>query len=429
MSTSSTEAPAVPDLVRVFGGPVVTMLARADEALLGDVVDSIGGPVHVREIVQRRDRWTLAGDPPGRIARSTAGAPWPGTAEPLLRRTLPAHDKIRIRRSVRYFGRLKGHAQDVRSHNPVKHGCYTRVDGYTAACSCGWKAKDVYASKGKASEAWLGHKAGQFTEAAYADNSALLWVDSTEVVHPHLPHVPWTFKKIVSGPRHGQGIAEASLDTLTLDQTRRVMAAWQTVLDADNRETFEEYFPGRDDTPRGPRPGHTRLRLSGDGGGNARVILTADIDGPPAEETEGGPVSAEPRLTVKPSSARYAEELRLNPGKASADGHAGWACGAGASLLAGAETPGPGRLGTHHGVIYVCIGHQAAAEERIVGAGYEPRVDPAPPSHRWDPWPCGHVTAYSTAALAALSAQPGPDEARDLASPHRAPDAAEDAER
>ncbi|GAQ64099.1 hypothetical protein [Streptomyces scabiei] len=421
MSTPSTEAPAVPaDLVRIFGGPAVTMLARTDEILLGDVVDTLHGPVHVREIVQRSNhRWDLAGDPPGHITRpADQHSLWPGKAAPLLRRTLPVYEKIRIRRSIRHFGRLKGHAQDVRSHNPVKRGMYTRVDGYTAACSCGWKATVIYASKGKASEAWLGHKAGQFSEAAYAENSALLWVDSAEVVHPHLPPVPWTFKKIVSGPRHGQGIAEASLDTLTVDQARQVMAAWQPVLDTDGRETFEEYFPGRDSTPRGPRPGHTRLRLSGDGGGNARVILTASIDGPPAGSEE----QQDLRPTVKPTSARYAEELRRTPGKASADGHAGWACSAGASLLVRAETYGPGRLGTHHGVIYVCTEHQAAAEERIGGADYEPRVDPAPAGHRWDPWPCGHVTAYNPAALDALSKSVDPDGDRDPASLHPEPD-------
>jgi hypothetical protein len=127
-----------------------------------------------------------------------------------------------------------------------------------------------------------------------------------------------------------------------------------------------------------------------------------------------------PRLAVKPTSARYAEELRQAPGTASADGHAGWVCDAGASLIARAETPGPGSLGTHHGVVYVCAEHQAAAEELIAGAGYEPQVDPAPAGHRWDPWPCGHVTAYCSAALAALSQHTGHEEsavstARELA--------------
>lgn len=90
------------------------------------------------------------------------------------------------------------------------------------------------------------------------------------------------------------------------------------------------------------------------------------------------------------------------------DTHAGWTCTAGASLIAEANTPGPGRLGTHHGCIYVCAEHQAAAEERITAAGYNPDVRPAPPGHRWDPWPCGHITAYSQAAADALAAERQP---------------------
>ncbi|MFE7428926.1 hypothetical protein [Streptomyces sp. NPDC057545] len=108
---------------------------------------------------------------------------------------------------------------------------------------------------------------------------------------------------------------------------------------------------------------------------------------------------------VKESTRRYAEELRSNPGTASADGHAGWECSAGASLIVEASTPGPGKLGTHHGVIYSCAGHRAAAVERVTGAGYE--VDPRPAllGHRWNPWPCGHVTACDAASLGALSQQ------------------------
>ncbi|MBD9703417.1 hypothetical protein IHE56_15265 [Streptomyces sp. ID01-12c] len=413
MSTPSTETRLAPDLARVFGAPAVTILARADETLLGDIVDTIDGPIHVREIVQRTDRWTLAGDPPGHITRTISRRPWPEPAEPLFRRTLPSYAKIRIRRSIRHFGRLKGHAQDVRSHNPVKRGMYTHIDGYTAACSCGWKATDIYASKGRASDGWLAHKAGQFTEAAYADHSALLWLDSVEVVHPNLPPLPWAFKKIVSGPRHGDGIAEASLDTLTVDQARQILAAWRPVIDVDDEDTIDSHQPGPIHGPGGERPGNTYLRLSGNGGSNAnaRIILTAVIDDPPGH-VEERPGSQEPQPTVKPTSARYAEELRQKPGRAVGDGHAGWACGAGASLLARAETFGPGRLGTHHGVIYVCAEHQAAAEERIGGAGYEPLVDPAPAGHRSDPWPCGHVTAYNPSALTALSKY-APDDGED----------------
>ncbi|WP_329141026.1 zinc finger domain-containing protein [Streptomyces sp. NBC_00670] len=119
----------------------------------------------------------------------------------------------------------------------------------------------------------------------------------------------------------------------------------------------------------------------------------------PAKETQ--PAGA---WTVKVSTRRYAEKLRLTPGQAAADGHTGWQCDAGASLLVAASTPGPGALGTHHGTIYACAAHRDAAVERITSAGYEADPQPAPPGHRWDPWPCGHVTAHGTESLAALTA-------------------------
>lgn len=73
---------------------------------------------------------------------------------------------------------------------------------------------------------------------------------------------------------------------------------------------------------------------------------------------------------------------------------AGWECTAGASLIAEAMTPGPGALGTLHGVIYVCQDHRADAETLISATGCTPEIQPAPPGHRWDPWPCGHVNAF-----------------------------------
>ncbi|NUP42350.1 MAG: hypothetical protein HOY76_36295 [Streptomyces sp.] len=107
---------------------------------------------------------------------------------------------------------------------------------------------------------------------------------------------------------------------------------------------------------------------------------------------------------VKESTRRHAEELRATPGQASADGHTGWECEAGASLLVAASTPGPGALGTHHGTIYACAAHRGAAVERITGAGYDVDPQPAPPRHRWNPWPCGHVTAHDADTLTALTA-------------------------
>jgi len=86
------------------------------------------------------------------------------------------------------------------------------------------------------------------------------------------------------------------------------------------------------------------------------------------------------------------------------DDHTGWTCDAGASLIAEAMTPGPGvLLGVLHGVIYVCPEHCAEAELRITAAGYCPEVRPAPESHRYDPWPCGHITTYDDQAAAELA--------------------------
>ncbi|MCM8548940.1 hypothetical protein [Streptomyces sp. STCH 565 A] len=116
---------------------------------------------------------------------------------------------------------------------------------------------------------------------------------------------------------------------------------------------------------------------------------------------------------VKEASRRYAEQLRATPGQAARDGHTGWECHAGASLLVSASTPGPGALGTHHGTIYACTVHRAAAAVRIMGAGYEADPRPAPPGHRWNPWPCGHVTAYSKDALSALADEPVAGAAQD----------------
>lgn len=143
-------------------------------------------------------------------------------------------------------------------------------------------------------------------------------------------------------------------------------------------------------------------------GGRALCYPWQPAKSPSATPKPAAEVQQDDTWPVKEDTRRYAAELRGTPGTVVADGHTGWECDAGASLIVEASTPGPGKLGTHHGVIYACAGHRAAAEERITGAGYE--VDPrsAPPGHRWNPWPCGHVTAHDSAALAALAVVDGP---------------------
>lgn len=85
-----------------------------------------------------------------------------------------------------------------------------------------------------------------------------------------------------------------------------------------------------------------------------------------------------------------------------ADHRADWTCDTGASLIIEATGPGAGALPSMHGALYVCPQHQDDAHARITSAGYTPDPREAPPSHRWDPWPCGHITTYDAPAAAEL---------------------------
>lgn len=275
MTETSTEQPTVADLARITGSPVVTFLARADEVVLGDTIDSVDGLVRVREIVQRPGRWDLAGDPPGQPIRFYT----PRGSDPAPRSRVSPHpyDSVRVRRPVSSFGRLKGHAKKVASHNPVKRGMYTHVDGYTAACSCGWKSPDVHAGPTTAGTAWLEHKAGQITDAAYASNSALKFIAAAEVAHRDVPPLPWRFTLMASAEQ-----ARADISTLPLDQARAVLAAWRAV---PGLTTNDEYSWDREEdltvhTLRGPRRQIADLRLHLRGAHGAQLIVDADYYAP-----------------------------------------------------------------------------------------------------------------------------------------------------
>ncbi|MFJ2731439.1 hypothetical protein [Streptomyces sp. NPDC087317] len=278
MTDTSCEQSTRP-LEQVLGQRVVTTLVRADQVELGDFVDSADGLIRVREIVQRPQYWTLAGDPPGQAFR-VAFHP---NGESPAPRTQVIHRRnctVRVRRGVSRFGRLTGHSKRVTSHNPVKRGMYTLVDGYNSACSCGWKSSTVHKSKHRAGEAWLGHKAGQLTEAAYAANSALLLIATTEIVHPQLPPVPWYFTNTARGDRrHGHGIATADLKDLPVDQARAVLAAWRQVLGLTVDEAHswdkDKSAGGIVHTLRGPRRRLDDMRLSLNGERGERLILQA----------------------------------------------------------------------------------------------------------------------------------------------------------
>jgi hypothetical protein len=86
--------------------------------------------------------------------------------------------------------------------------------------------------------------------------------------------------------------------------------------------------------------------------------------------------------------------LRRMPGTRVTDAHTGWTCTEGASQITEANTPGKGHLPNLHAVIYACDNHQADAEALFAAAGYDTQTNPAPPGHKWNPWECGHITAY-----------------------------------
>lgn len=115
-----------------------------------------------------------------------------------------------------------------------------------------------------------------------------------------------------------------------------------------------------------------------------RRMNTADVDYPPPA---GPAAAADPLSAGQPAPPRRRTVVT--------DARAAWTCATGASLMANVMSGGaPGHLGALLGVIYVCPAHQANAEALINAADCVPRIEPAPASHRHDPWPCGHVTAY-----------------------------------
>ncbi|MFJ8606293.1 hypothetical protein ACIRH0_03765 [Streptomyces sp. NPDC093675] len=249
----------------------VVRLAPVDEVLLGDVVDSVDGPIRVTEIVQRSRRWELAGDPPDhcRGYHDRDGAP-------LLRRRVTSTDVIRVHRTVHGSSPLRGHARNVHSHDPKKRGWYTIPNGYDAACACGWKHPETEGSKAGAKVRWLEHKAAVLTEQAYAANSALRLITQLSRVHA-LPSVPWTFRTIRVGEFSGGGVATADVRGVPVGQAHTLLQAWADVLEVSYRY-LEAVRPH--DAAWGWRTSGTRLGLRASGPDHASVILDLRTEDP-----------------------------------------------------------------------------------------------------------------------------------------------------
>ncbi|MFD9517682.1 hypothetical protein [Streptomyces sp. NPDC059979] len=222
-----------------------------------------------------------------------------------------------------------------------------------------------------------------------------------------LPPLVWTLA--TSGALTG----EADRLSYSAAEQQEAVRRWAEHLDAEVdartdadgvQHLYAGWKGGTDRLVRGCVRATVRLALDAEEDSGVNCVDDCDGAAMCVGTPRPGPASV-PAPVVRAESARYAEELRANPGTASSDGHAGWECTVGASLHVEAMTPGPGHLGTLHGLVYSCAEHRAVAEERVQAGGYEPQVSDAPYRHRFDPWPCGHVTTYNARALAALAGQ------------------------
>lgn len=292
--TENTQQPPAPDahLRELLHGPFATLLVTARDVELGDVVDSTDGFIRVREIVQRPQYVTVAGDPPGqtfRIAFDPRGeGPAPQTRIPLL-----PSNTIRVRRPIASFGRLAGHSQRVRSHKPVKRGMYTIADGWDAACSCGWKADSPLPDKTSAKNAWLDHKADQLSKRVLAGNQTLALLTMVEQAKPDLPPVGWQFRSITDDGNLGPSPASADLSDLPVEQARAVIAAWRTApkFTINERYSYDETDDGIVHTMRGPRriEANLSLVLAREGTTAAILRLSARYTADPFDEQGEAP--------------------------------------------------------------------------------------------------------------------------------------------
>ena len=239
------------------------------EVRLGDITDHLGGRMRVREIVQRTGQWDLAGDPPEEQPSAYA-PPHPPTG----RRTDYPRDVVRVWRTLGAIGPVRGHGQKTVHADLVVRGWYRFYSAHTAGCSCGWRDETTHTYSSLAETAWLDHKAGALTAAAYEAQPALRLVTELQDANTSLAPVPWTFGPVYNGPAAGGGIARGRLDGLPVNQARAAMAGWAAVLGGHKVQEFR--YPARQG-PRGWRPPRTELTLSAEGGERALVELAAYI--------------------------------------------------------------------------------------------------------------------------------------------------------
>ncbi|MDN3021563.1 hypothetical protein [Streptomyces sp. S.PB5] len=281
-----------------MSGQLVVLALKVPDVRLGDITDHAGGRLQVREIVQRRHLWDLAGDPPGHVHHDEHGRrDWraPDEIQPTARRSLPKTDTVRVWRTLEAIGPVRGHGRRIERTDLVARGWFRFYSSHTAGCSCGWREESTHTGgatgAGLAEAAWLDHKATALTRASYVAQPALGLVTELQDANTSLAPVPWTFGPVYNGPAAGGGIARGSLDGLPLEDARTAMTGWAAALGADEVREFR--YPARQGL-RGWKPPRVELSLSAYGSDRALVELAALIEEPASADESADRPGATP---------------------------------------------------------------------------------------------------------------------------------------
>lgn len=199
-----------------------TIAVQPDAIDLGDVADHTSGLMVVTEITRRHSTWTIGGYNPALPNRVPSpdhhGYPRSVARPPLLTRDLNRQSRVRVRRPAATWPRLPGHTKKISSHNPVTSGCYTLIEGYDAACSCGWTAAIVCKNRSAAADAVNKHRAQVLTDATRQELGNLADIEQLEQQVGDV--LPWRWD-------HG---AQAHLRGLTTTQALTRLTPWANAL-------------------------------------------------------------------------------------------------------------------------------------------------------------------------------------------------------
>ncbi|QGZ53333.1 hypothetical protein GPZ77_34450 (plasmid) [Streptomyces sp. QHH-9511] len=196
----------------------VTLVLKPGQVELGDITDHSTGPVRVTEITERTQTWSIGGYAPDDWRRPLMN----DFSPPPLMRHVPAWCKVRVYRRLEETRRVAGHSKVVKSHNPVRRGCYTHVQGWNASCSCGWVSpSNPHNSQDRARKALIPHHAEVLTKQTLAAVRNLARVMALEEAMGE--QLPWAWRN---------GVATADLTPLGVDKARPQLERWADALGA-----------------------------------------------------------------------------------------------------------------------------------------------------------------------------------------------------